>query len=126
MVITHLRLVRLSQDLASLNPSAKIKFRTGSKPMLCIPVDDCPSYCATAIGQLLSFAPFKNAWKKQISSEKASKSYCMGDLHLQLPSIDLHLEFGTGKVSNTICTDGGNEKKSITVVIFACQYEMFI
>ena len=38
----------------------------------------------------------KYAWKKQISSEKASKIYYMEDLHLQFPSTDLHLEFGTG------------------------------
>ena len=39
--------------------------------------------------------PLIYAWKKT-SSEKESKIYYMGDLHLQLPSTDLHLEFGTG------------------------------
>ena len=126
MIIIHLRIVRLGQDLANLNPKAKIKFRTGIETMLSIPLEFCHSYCAIATVQSLSFVPSKNALKKQISREKASKSYYMEDLHLQLPSTDLHLEFGTGKVSNTISPDGGNEQKSITVVIFADRYEMFI
>ena len=68
--------------MVGLGPSAK------KVPYACSP------FCATITVGTLSFPPLIYAWNKQISSEKASKIYCTGDLHLQLP--DIYLEFGTG------------------------------
>ena len=65
-----------------------MKCRTGIEPTLSMSLGVCPSYCATVTVEICSFAPLKYAWKKQISSEKASKLFYMGDLHLQLPSTD--------------------------------------
>ena len=73
--------------MVGLVPSAKAKFCTVIEPTLS---------CATVFAVLLSFTPLKFAWKKQISREKTSIIYYMGDLHLQLPSTDLQLEFGKG------------------------------
>ena len=58
MIITHLRLVRLGQDLESLNTRAKIKFGTGIAPTLAFSPDVCPPYCATGTVGSLPFAPF--------------------------------------------------------------------
>ena len=68
MIITHLRLVRLGQDLASLNPSAKIKFRTGFQPTIssthvCLPFllcyRDCWNFVFCAVQIRLKEANFK-------------------------------------------------------------------
>ena len=56
-----------------------------------------------------SFLRHRNCWKvrfcavnirlkQAVSSDEASKTNYMGDLHLQLPSTALHLEFGTGTI----------------------------
>ena len=58
MIKTHLRLVRLGQDLASLKTGAKIKFRTRIEPTLSISLGVCPSYCAAVNVASSSFAPF--------------------------------------------------------------------
>ena len=54
--------------------------------------------------RLLKFCLYANntRLREQISSEKASKLYYMRDLHLHLPSTDLHFEFGMGFISNKI------------------------
>ena len=73
-----------------------MKFRTGIEPTLSLSVDVCPPFLATKTVEMLSFAPLKYAWKKRNSSDKASEIYYMGDLNLQLPSTDLHLDLGMG------------------------------
>ena len=60
----------------------------------------------------LSFAPLIYASKKQILSEKASKIFYMGDLHLQLPSTDLQSEFGTGEDKTVENLDGTVSEES--------------
>ena len=68
----------------------------GIKPTIACSLEVRSPSCATMTAESMSFAPLLYAWKKPISSEKASKIYYMGDLHLQLPSTDFHLEFDTG------------------------------
>ena len=73
-----------------------MKFRTVIELAVSHSLDVRPPSCATMTVESLAFAPLIYALKKQSSSEKASKIYYMGDLHLQLTSADLQLEFGTG------------------------------
>ena len=77
--------------MVRLGPTAKMKFRTGIE--LTLPVQLFSLLCHH---EIVSFAPLIYDWRKQISSDKASKIYYMRGLLLQLLSIDLLLELGTG------------------------------
>ena len=82
--------------MVRLGPRIKRKFLTVIDPTVSCTLEVCPPFCATTTVQTYSFAPLIYAWKKQISNERSSKIYYIGGLNLQLPSTDLHLEFGTG------------------------------
>ena len=79
-----------------LGQIAKIECRTGIEPAISHSIDVLSPSCATLTVESFLFALLTYALKNQISSEKLSKIYYMGDLHLQLPSSELQLEFCTG------------------------------
>ena len=71
-----------------------------SEPTISHSTEVCPPFCATITFESLAFAPLIYALKNQISSKKSSKTYYMGDFHLQLHITDLNLEFGTDPPSS--------------------------
>ena len=67
-----------------LGPSVKTKLCMGIAPTTSRTLEVCSTFCATMTVAKLRFAP------------EANKLYYMGDLHLQLSSTDLRLEFSSG------------------------------
>ena len=68
--------------MARLGPGVRINFHTGIEPTISRYLEICPPFWATLTVKMFSFAPLIDAWRKRISSEKASKIYYMIDLHL--------------------------------------------
>ena len=93
--LTYQTCVHSDFTMITLLSRAKTKLHAGIAPTIYLSLDVSSSSCATVTVAVLAFAPSIYAWKKQISSEKASQIFYMGYLHLQLPSTDSHLKFGT-------------------------------
>ena len=96
VIFTCQTCVQSDFTMVRFRSSAKIMLRTRSEPTISCYLEVLFSFLRHHNCYNFVFCADFCARKTQFSREKASKICYMGDLPLQFPSTDLHLEFGMG------------------------------